>query len=190
MIVTVLRRRLRPFLTLVGLALVAAGTTVGFSAAPAQAALSYQGTFTIRTPFTNECAGTQNNGTARQTLITVQACDGSSGQRWAIFLDTGANKYWILAHGGAQPLNMCMDTNYPINQNNMWIWNCNGGRNQQFSLTPGWPTPQKIFASYAGDTNGQGTRSCVNGQAARILAVQSCGLFPHTNGADWRLVPA
>src|SRR5262245_8443615 len=188
MIVNALRPRLRRLLAVLSMALVATGGTVVLSAGPAHAALVFHGTFTIRSQ-SGECVGLQNNGTSRQTGIVLQGCDGSSGQRWAIFLATDQNNFWILAHGGAQPLNMCMDVNPPINSRNMWIWNCNGGRNQRFNLTPSTTGPQPITTQYGGDTNGQGTSSCVNSTIAGALAVQSCGKFPFT-GTRWTLASA
>src|SRR5688572_8674066 len=120
----VLRARLRRLLAVLSISLVAAGAAVALSATPAHAALNYQGTFTIRDQ-SGQCVGLQNNGTARQTAILTQVCNGTSGQRWAIYLATDQNNFWILAHGGVQPLNMCMDSNgIPGNMRNMWIWNC------------------------------------------------------------------
>lgn len=184
--------RLRRLLAVLCASLVAVGVTVVLSATPAHAAVVYKGTFVIQTQ-AGLCVGIQNNSTARQSPIVLQNCDTSSGQRWAVYLATDQNNYWILAHGGAWPLNMCMDAHIPFG-NPMWIWNCNGGNNQRFHPGHiGGSNPNFIMSVYAGDTNGQGTLSCVNQTGATVgsgLTVRGCGNFPFITGTLWTFVPA
>jgi ricin-type beta-trefoil lectin protein len=191
MISTTQRSRLRRIRTIIGAGLVALTTMIGLTAAPAHAAgLVYQGTFLIQPAFSNLCAGTQGNGTARATRIVLQNCDGSSGQRWAIFLATDQNNYWVQAHGGAFPLNMCMDVNFG-GGTPTYIWNCNGGSNQRFLLST--TSSSFIFTKYT-DNNGQGHSICVDLASVAApgvgLKIEDCGRSPFISGTTWSFVPA
>jgi hypothetical protein len=126
---------------LLGVPLVAATATVVLTAVPAHAALAYQGTFTIKDFTTGQCVQVENNGTTDKTPIVRTTCDGSAAQRWAIYLETSLHVYWILAYGGQQPLNKCMDKG---DSDHIWIFGCHGGSQQRWDLIPNTTDAQPI----------------------------------------------
>lgn len=173
---TAVRQLLQRALALLGVPLVAAGATVVLTAAPAHAALVYQGTFTLRTSTgttSEKCLQVQNNGRTSGTPIVEGICNGGAAQRWAIFLATDRNDYWILAYGGEQPLNMCLDKG---DSDHIWIRACFGGSEQRWDLRPNTTDPQMIrslwntsecIATHTGDGTKIGLFPCfVDFQAA------------------------
>jgi hypothetical protein len=96
------------------------------TATPAQAALVYQGTFTIQFQFVG-CAQVENNGTTNRTPIQLRPCTGIPAQRWARYLATDQNNLWFLAYDGVH--NLCMDRGGAAH---VWIYGCHGGSQQRW----------------------------------------------------------
>jgi hypothetical protein len=168
--------------------LVASAAIVALNATPAHAALIFQGTFALTNG--SDCATVQNNGTTDQTPIQLLPCNGSNSQRWAIYLATDTNLYWILAYGGAQPLNKCMDRgDFPL-LDHMWIYGCHGGTQQRWSLNPTTSSPQWIRSP------GTSGNSCVGVKPTSstpfTLAIRACvsEIPPFPVAPTWALVPA
>ncbi|GIH02489.1 hypothetical protein Rhe02_05560 [Rhizocola hellebori] len=170
---------MKKLLALLSIPLLAASLTVATTAAPAHAALDYQGTFTLQTA--GGCAQVQNNGRTAKTPIQLGTCDGSAAQRWAIFKEDGSfPRYWILAYGGEQPLNMCMDKG----SQHMWIYNCNGSYHQKWSradssfATAQWIRSEWDVFKCAGFKPGSST-----------LALRDCLVLNGENAPDWMWQP-
>jgi hypothetical protein len=171
------RKRLRRLLAYLSIPLVAASAVVVLTATPAQAA-TYQGTFRISSGFS--CLEVYGGGTGDGTPIVQEPCDSSNNQRWAIYLDEGRNVYWIIAYGGAWPLNKCMDG--PDSSSRVHIWGCHGGHQQRWLLSINTTTVQEIRQA--------GTNECVGIIATPFLlqAVQQVCNPEFTT--RWLLVPA
>jgi hypothetical protein len=155
-----------------------------FAASPAQAALVYKGTFTIRTDANQQCAGVQNNGTTNKTPIQLQPCTAADNQRWAVFLagqTAGIDYYWILAYGGAYPLNQCMDRGDSPGLDHMWIYGCHGGEQQRWGLTLASGPITNVSLRPSG--------YCVDLKTnSTTLAIKPCSVF--TASQSWTFVPA
>lgn len=177
MIRNAVRRRLHRLIALFGVSLLAAGTAVVLTGAPAQAAFVYKGTFRISSGLS--CLEVHGDNTADRTPIILGPCDSGNNQRWAIFLLTDQNNYQIMAYGGAFPLNKCMDG--PNSSSVVHIFGCHGGSQQRWTLPISTTSSQQIRQA--------GTNECLGiiGGPFLITAAQlSCGAI----GTTWNLVPA
>jgi len=183
MIGNAVRKRLHRLIAFLGVPLVAASAAVVLTATPAQAALIYEGTFTIESVY--GCIEVKDSGTANRTPIQTATCNGADNQRWAIFLDTGRNVRWILAYGGQYPLNKCMDapdSSDPVTP--MHIYGCHGGHQQRFNLaaTPYFPQQIQQTASHC-----VGVASSISPRVARVTCRND---RPGEFAPDWTLFPA
>lgn len=178
MIGNLVRGRLRRILAFLGVPLAAAGAVVVLTATPAHAALIYQGTFTLQAG--GGCAQVENNGVTNRTPIQLASCNGSAAQRWAVYLTLDQGNLWILAYGGAQPLNKCMDKGGAVH---MWIYGCHGGSQQRWIHN----SLQQIVS-----VNEQSR--CVNigtSSSNSTLGLTSCIVADSTARAPaWQFVPA